>query len=81
MTFVEPAAAMYRWLQSNNIPVEGFRLVLSFPDAAAKARAEQTISREMDAFMRFAADAPRCGELKQFEMHGIDTRLESRVDR
>ena len=80
MRIVDVAATMYGWLRSNNIPVVGFRLVLSFPDAAAKARAEMALSREMQEVMRFAVEGTEPG-LKQFEMHGIDMRLESRVDR
>jgi hypothetical protein len=79
MQIEEAAAAMYGWLRSNNIPVEGVRLVLSFPDAESKARAEMVIAREMQAMMRWAGQYQP--DLKQFEMHGMDMRLESRRDR
>jgi hypothetical protein len=77
---INPAAAMYRWLHSNNIPVDGFRLVLSFPDAKTKARAEMVIAREMQSLMQFSTQYD-LADLRQFKLHGLDMRLESRADR
>lgn len=80
MTFAQAAAGIYQWLRENNMETEGFRLVLSFPDAMAKSLADITLQREMQGLVRWTTDTEACGT-KQFMMHGIDTRLESRKDK
>jgi hypothetical protein len=80
MTFAQAAAGIYHWLRENNMETKGFRLVLSFPDAMAKAQADMTLSRELQGLM-LNPSAPGGIDTKQFEMHGIDTRFESRKDK
>lgn len=78
MTFDQAAAGIYHWLRENNIETEGFRLVLSFPDAVSKSEADMTLAREFQHVMF----GPGCAiDTKQFQMHGIDVRFESRKDK
>ena len=80
MGYVEVARALRRWLAENQLPADGVRLVLSFPDARAKFNAEATIAREVRSLMRYSDDAPAM-PLKAFKMCDIDMRLESRADK
>lgn len=79
MRTVELAANLYRWLMSNNIPVKDFRLILSFPNQIDKSKAEFVILRELQELFRFQEELT--GEMKSFNLHGIDFRLESRIDK
>ena len=78
MTFDQAAAGIYHWLRENNMEPDGFRLVLSFPDAMSKSGADMTLAREFQHVMF----GPGCAiDTKQFQMHGIDVRFESRKDK
>jgi hypothetical protein len=75
---VDVALRMHDWLREQNIPVEAFRMVLSFPSMDDKMKAEGVIRRELQGMARYAAPG---FPTKHIQLYGIDIRLESRRDK
>jgi hypothetical protein len=74
---IKTTAQLLRWFSENDIPTDGFTLILNFQDAKAGSRFDAAIRRETD---------PLCGPSsnpldlrRQFKMNGLSVKIESPI--
>lgn len=66
--------ALSHWLTKNNIPIEGVKIIIEFPEQRHAAAAEMCIRRDLEPMMLYRA--PTFGKMET--MNGIGLSLRSR---
>ena len=76
MTLNHVTRAMHNWLMENNIPLEGVRLIVEFPDKATAGHAEMCIKREIEPMLACQLTGGTFGKIET--MNGVGLSLTHR---
>jgi hypothetical protein len=67
---------LLRWFSENDIPTEGFTLILNFQDAKAGSRFEAAMRREAGELISPTTSKP-LDLFREFQMNGLKVKVES----